>query len=108
MPIFRRAMSILLPRHRAHPSDHGMGLLSTRSTTHPSTFEAIVRAHFPEVVRCARWFGAPVRETEDIAQLVFVALHRAIADKRFAFGAEPGPWLRAVTSRITRDHVKTL
>jgi RNA polymerase sigma factor (sigma-70 family) len=108
MPIFRSLVSILRPSPRARPSDLGMGLLSTHSSTHPSTFEAIVRAHFRDVARCARWFGAPERETEDIAQLVFMALHRAIVEKRFTFGEDPRPWLRATTSRITRDHMQTL
>src|SRR5262245_4260210 len=75
---------------------------------HAPTFQAIVRAHSREIMDLARWFGAPERETEDIAQLVFMALHRAIQEKRFTFDAPPGPWLRRATVLITRDHVQTL
>jgi RNA polymerase sigma-70 factor, ECF subfamily len=81
--------------------------LSTPSP-YPATCDAIYRAHLRDVVRWTRRFGAPARDAEDIAQIVFVALHRAILEKRFTLGGNPGPWLRKTTFRITRDYVQTL
>src|SRR5687768_14910469 len=72
---FSLPVSILLPFPRCRPSRAGMALpfLSTPSP-YPATCEAIYRAHLRDVVRWTRRFGAPAREAEDIAQLVFLAL----------------------------------
>src|SRR5262245_42728789 len=72
------------------------------------TFEATYRAHPREMMELARWLGPPVREREDIAQIVFMTLNRAIQEGRFTFDAPARPWLIKTTCLITRDHVTTL
>jgi RNA polymerase sigma-70 factor (ECF subfamily) len=60
------------------------------------SFETIYRTHFKDVVRWIRVFGAPEADREDIAQDIFLIVHRRLPE----FDGENTPgWLYQITRR---------
>ena len=65
-------------------------------------FEAIYRSQFSFVWRSLARFGIAEDEREDVAQEVFVVLHRRMADWRDRSAVRS--WLYGITRRVAADH----
>jgi RNA polymerase sigma-70 factor (ECF subfamily) len=64
------------------------------------TFESIYRTYFDDVRRWIRALGGPEAEREDLAQDVFVIVHRRLPDFD---GKNVGGWLYQITRHRVRD-----
>lgn len=67
----------------------------------PPEFQAVYARWFHDVCRWARACGAPDGEIEDVAQDVFVTVHRRLPDFQ---DRNLAAWLYTITARATRDH----
>jgi RNA polymerase sigma-70 factor (ECF subfamily) len=66
----------------------------------PVSFEGIYRAHLKDVLRWIRMLGGPESEREDIAQDVFLTVHRRLCE----FDGENTPgWLYQITRHRVAD-----
>jgi hypothetical protein len=59
------------------------------------SFQALYQEHVAGVFAAVRRFGVPEKEAEDVAGAVFVAVYQAL-----------DPWLKTITYRTVRDHLK--
>jgi len=64
-------------------------------------FPSIYAAWFADVLRWIRALGAPPADHDDLAQEVFVVVHRRLADFD---GRNVGGWLYRITTNQVRDH----
>jgi RNA polymerase sigma-70 factor, ECF subfamily len=64
-------------------------------------FRSIYVAWFGDVLRWIRALGAPPADHDDLAQEVFVVVHRRLADFD---GRNVGGWLYRITANQVRDH----
>jgi RNA polymerase sigma-70 factor (ECF subfamily) len=71
-----------------------------RPATRSSTFDDIYRTHFEDVRRWIRALGGPEAEREDLAQDVFLIVHRRLPDFD---GQNIGGWLYQITRHRVRD-----
>lgn len=65
-------------------------------------FESVFSAHLPYVWRVLRCLGVPARDLEDVAQDVFVVVHRKLPS--WEPRADVRSWLYAIAARVARDH----
>jgi RNA polymerase sigma-70 factor (ECF subfamily) len=65
-------------------------------------FRSLFEAELPYVVRTLRRLGAAERDVEDLAQEVFVAVHRRFAE--YDPVRPPRPWLFAFAYRVASNH----
>ncbi len=68
-------------------------------------FRLLFDAHAPFVSRIARSAGVPYADVPDVVQRVFIELHRGIG-RGVDVSAPLRGWLRTVTYRTARDHLK--
>ncbi|HTU00961.1 MAG TPA: RNA polymerase sigma factor [Candidatus Sulfotelmatobacter sp.] len=68
-------------------------------------FEALVRRHERLVFRIAGGFLRDRAEVEDVAQEAFMRAFAALA--RFRPGAEFGPWIAQIATRVCYDRLRT-
>jgi RNA polymerase sigma-70 factor, ECF subfamily len=68
------------------------------------SFAALFREHFAWVLSAVRWFGVHPRNAEDVAQDVFLKVFEAL--DRCDRSRPIKPWLKTVTYRTARDHLK--
>ncbi len=64
-------------------------------------FPSIYAAWFADVLRWIRALGAPPADHDDLAQEVFVVVHRRLGDFD---GRNMGGWLYRITANQVRDH----
>jgi RNA polymerase sigma-70 factor, ECF subfamily len=76
---------------------------STASSPHP-TFTALFQEHFTWVLSAVQRFGVHPRNTEDVAQDVFVAVFNALG--RYDPSRPFKPWLKTITYRTARDYLE--
>ena len=67
----------------------------------PRDFQSVYAAWFADVLRWIRALGAPGADQDDLAQEVFVIVHRRLADFD---GRNMGGWLYRITANQVRDH----
>lgn len=67
-----------------------------------SEFTALFEAHFAYVWRSLLRLGAPRRDAEDLAQDVFVIVHRRLAD--YDRERPIKPWLFGIAYNVVRDY----
>jgi RNA polymerase sigma-70 factor (ECF subfamily) len=67
----------------------------------PRDFRSVYGAWFGDVLRWLRALGAPPADRDDLAQEVFVIVHRRLADFD---GRNMGGWLYRITANQVRDH----
>jgi RNA polymerase sigma-70 factor (ECF subfamily) len=67
----------------------------------PRDFRSVYAAWFTDVLRWVRALGAPPADHDDLAQEVFVVVHRRLADFD---GRNMGGWLYRITANQVRDH----
>ncbi len=67
----------------------------------PRDFRSIYAAWFDDVLRWLRALGAPAADHDDLAQEVFVVVHRRLADFD---GRNMGGWLYRIAANQVRDH----
>jgi RNA polymerase sigma-70 factor (ECF subfamily) len=67
----------------------------------PRDFRSIYGAWFADVLRWIRALGAPPADHDDLAQEVFVVVHRRLRDFD---GRNMGGWLYRITVNQVRDH----
>ena len=92
----RVSARVSLPTMDAEPRPDGL------------TLESLFRAHVGDVYRMvARLLGpqAPVADTEDLVQEVFVAANRGFAS--FRGDAKPTTWLYGIASRVVLMHLRS-
>jgi RNA polymerase sigma-70 factor (ECF subfamily) len=78
----------------------------TPSEAPQPTFDGIYAEYFEMVWCAARRLGAPQGSIEDVAQDVFLVLHRRLSD----YSPERGSlrsWIYGVVVRVVRDHRRT-
>jgi len=76
-------------------------LVTTAAEFQPPTFDAVYRGWFDSVVRWCRALGGPDMDAEDLAQEVFVVVHRKLA----AFdGANLPGWLYRICAFTVSDY----
>jgi RNA polymerase sigma-70 factor (ECF subfamily) len=71
------------------------------SATRP-TFDEVFEAHLAYVLHCLRRFGVQERDVDDVAQDVFVAVHRQFAEYDPARSAKA--WLFSFAAQIAANH----
>jgi RNA polymerase sigma-70 factor (ECF subfamily) len=71
----------------------------------PSEFHTIYEVWFHEVARWVRLMGAPAAYREDLAQDVFIVVHRRLHEFD---GVNLGGWLYQITRRRVRDFRQSL
>ncbi|MFN7147178.1 MAG: RNA polymerase sigma factor, partial [Myxococcota bacterium] len=85
-----------LPWHRRPPPT------ATPAPGDPPALEAVYEERFDYVCHALWRLGVPKRDIEDVAQEVFIAVHRSLHTY------DPGrpflPWLYGVTFRVAKDH----
>lgn len=64
-------------------------------------FRSIYASWFSDVLRWVRALGAPPADHDDLAQEVFLVVHRRLADFD---GRNVGGWLYRITANQVRDH----
>lgn len=82
-----------------------MGPPVSNTPPDPGVTEALTQiyeAHFDHVWRALRRFGVESRHLEDVAQEVFVVVHRRLPD--FQAGRPIKPWLTGIAFRCAADH----
>jgi RNA polymerase sigma-70 factor (ECF subfamily) len=67
----------------------------------PRDFRSVYAAWFEDVLRWLRALGAPPADHDDLAQEVFVVVHRRLGDFD---GRNMGGWLYRITANQVRDH----
>jgi RNA polymerase sigma-70 factor, ECF subfamily len=67
----------------------------------PTSFRSVYEAWIGDVLRWIRALGAPMADHDDLAQDVFVVVHRRLADFD---GRNMAGWLYRITSHQVRDH----
>ncbi|HSS40415.1 MAG TPA: RNA polymerase sigma factor [Polyangia bacterium] len=67
----------------------------------PRDFRSVYAAWFADVLRWVRAMGAPAADHDDLAQDVFVVVHRRLSDFD---GRNMGGWLYRITVNQVRDH----
>jgi RNA polymerase sigma-70 factor (ECF subfamily) len=67
----------------------------------PRDFRSVYAAWFADVLRWMQALGAPSADHDDLAQEVFVIVHRHLADFD---GRSMGGWLYRITANQVRDH----
>jgi RNA polymerase sigma-70 factor (ECF subfamily) len=67
----------------------------------PRDFQSVYAAWFADVLRWIRALGAPSVDQDDLAQEVFLIVHRRLADFD---GRSMGGWLYRITANQVRDH----
>lgn len=67
----------------------------------PRDFRSVYAAWCDDVLRWLRALGAPPADQDDLAQEVFVVVHRRLADFD---GRNMGGWLYRITANQVRDH----
>lgn len=67
----------------------------------PRDFRSVYAAWFADVLRWIRALGAPPADHDDLAQEVFVVVHRRLSDFD---GRNMGGWLYRITVNQVRDH----
>ncbi len=67
----------------------------------PRDFRSVYAAWLSDVLRWVRALGAPSADQDDLAQEVFVVVHRRLADFD---GRNMGGWLYRITANQVRDH----
>lgn len=72
-----------------------------RSAAGPA-FRAVFDAELPYVVRSLRRLGVPERDVEDVAQEVFLVVHRRFAE--YDPERPVRPWLFAFAARVAANH----
>src|SRR5215510_13559362 len=70
-----------------------------RRETAPHSLAAIYRRSLKDVCRWAASLGGPAIDADDVAQEVFLVVHRRLAQFQ---GDDPTPWLYAITLRVVR------
>jgi RNA polymerase sigma-70 factor (ECF subfamily) len=78
------------------------GALQATATIDQGAFTALFDEHFAYVWRSLARLGVPVHEAEDLAQEVFVVVHRRLAGLDPA--RSPRPWLFGVAYNVVREH----
>ena len=77
-----------------------------RATNPPaSQFADVFETQFAYVWRTLMRFGVSSPDAEDLAQEVFVVVHRRLAD--FDTSRPIKPWLFGITHNVFRDHLRT-
>jgi RNA polymerase sigma-70 factor (ECF subfamily) len=68
------------------------------------SFPELFETHLPYVLRLLRYLGAPAADLDDLAQEVFVTVHRKLPsyEGRGSFTS----WLYAICANAVRDHRK--
>jgi RNA polymerase sigma-70 factor (ECF subfamily) len=82
----------------ALPGSHAIA----RSGDVPRSFDQIYAEHLDFVWRSARRLGIPEAHIEDVAQDVFVVVHRRLAD--YDGRAPMKSWLFGIVARVARAH----
>jgi RNA polymerase sigma-70 factor (ECF subfamily) len=72
----------------------------------PLSFEAVYKAHFPFVWRCASALGVPEANLDDAVQEVFVVVHRKLGS--FEPESALKSWLFGITRRVAKDYRRSL
>ncbi len=67
----------------------------------PRDFRSVYAFWFEDVLRWLRALGAPAADHDDLAQEVFVVVHRRLPDFD---GRNMGGWLYRITANQVRDH----
>lgn len=67
----------------------------------PRDFRSVYATWFEDVLRWLRALGAPPADHDDLAQEVFVVVHRRLPDFD---GRNMGGWLYRITANQVRDH----
>jgi RNA polymerase sigma-70 factor (ECF subfamily) len=80
---------------------YDLGLEAVRPV--PS-FPELFRAHLPYVLRVLRYLGAPASDVEDLAQEVFLTVHRKLP--AYEGRGRITTWLFAICGGAVRDHRK--
>jgi RNA polymerase sigma-70 factor (ECF subfamily) len=88
------AIAGLLPKAASKPAARARELDA-------GDFRSIYAAWFTDVLRWIRALGAPPADHDDLAQEVFVVVHRRLADFD---GRNVGGWLYRITANQVRDH----
>lgn len=70
------------------------------------SFDEVYEAHFPFVWRSIRRLGIDSGAVDDVAQDVFLVVHRRLGD--FEGRSSVKSWLFGILLRIVRDHRRTL
>ena len=70
------------------------------------SFSAVYEQHFDFVWRSARRLGIPDGAVDDVAQEVFIVVHRKLAE--FEGRSSLKTWLFAITRRVVSDHRRRL
>ena len=65
-------------------------------------FETVFHEHAPYVWRAIRYLGIPSADVRDVAQEVFVVVHKRLAD--FRPGAPVRPWLYGICVKVALAH----
>jgi RNA polymerase sigma-70 factor (ECF subfamily) len=88
--------------------DPGLGYAPMTAQAHPGSrldFDDVYREHFSFVWRSARRLGVRAAAIDDVAQEVFVIVHRRLAD--FEGRSSLRTWLFGITLRVVRDHKRS-
>lgn len=72
----------------------------------PLDFVAVYDAHFDFVFRSVRRLGVDPASAEDVAQEVFLVVHRRLAE--FEGRSTPKTWIFGIALRVVRDHRRTV
>jgi RNA polymerase sigma-70 factor (ECF subfamily) len=86
----------------------GLGYAPMTAHAHPGSrldFDDVYREHFSFVWRSARRLGVRAAAIDDVAQEVFVIVHRRLSD--FEGRSSLRTWLFGITLRVVRDHKRS-
>jgi len=72
----------------------------------PEDFEAIYREHFRFVWRTAKRLGVAERFIDDVAQEVFIVVHRKLPE--FEGASSVKTWIYAILRRVVSDHRRSM
>lgn len=77
------------------------------AATEPLTLEGLFRAHADDVARIVRRLLGPAvssADVDDVSQLVFLAIHRALP--RFRGDAQVTTWIYGISTRVVLNHLR--
>ncbi|MGE9291941.1 MAG: RNA polymerase sigma factor [Puniceicoccales bacterium] len=86
------------------PTGHLTPLVVEAQQGSERAFRELVRIHKNQVLRLAARFAANTAELDELAQDIFIDLHRSL--KRFRGKAPLEHWLSRIASRRCRDHLR--
>lgn len=82
-----------------------MGVLHTTADARTCGFEALYRRHFELVWALSGHFGVPSGARDDVAQEVWITIHRRLA--AVEPGASTRAWVAAITRNVALHHHRT-